>query len=97
MDETTKRLVGRCVRVAWLKEDIEGEAPSRNGTVAKKLLGVEQPGAMASSLSVVEVAAQRERPGVQTLSRKEAGAAAVGAAAEGIGVERSPFEVEGEV
>lgn len=93
VDETTKRLVGRCVRVKWLREEAgENEAEKHNGAVARKLLGVEQAGAMASALSVVEVAAQRERPGVQTLSRKEAG----GPAAEGIGVERSPFEVERE-
>ena len=92
VDETTKRLVGRCVRVKWLRAEEGGSEAERNGAVARKFLGVEQAGAMASALSVVEVAAQRERPGVQTLSRKEAG----GAAAEGIGVERSPFEVEGE-
>jgi len=81
------------VRVKWLREEAgENEAEKHNGAVARKLLGVEQAGAMASALSVVEVAAQRERPGVQTLSRKEAG----GPAAEGIAVERSPFEVERE-
>lgn len=70
----------------------ESEA-ERKGAKSRKLLGVEQVSAMASALSVMEVAKQGERPGVQTLSRKEVGGAAV---AEGIGVERSPFEVEGE-
>ncbi|KAL8684932.1 MAG: hypothetical protein Q9218_008066 [Villophora microphyllina] len=69
VDETTKRLVGRCVRVPWLREDTEGS--SGEGTVAKKLLGVEMPGSMASSLSVVEVTTQKERPGVLTGSREQ--------------------------
>ena len=96
VDETTKRLVGRCVKVKWLREDEEAE-PAANGNVAKNnLLRVEQPGAMASSLSVVEVAAQTERPGVQTRSRKEAEMGTATVASEGVGVGRSPFEVEGE-
>lgn len=69
VDETTKRLVGRCVRVPWLKED-----PERAGgesAVAKKLLGVEMPGGMASSLSVVEVTTHKEKPGVLTGSREK--------------------------
>ena len=70
VDETTKRLVARCVKVKWLEEQVEAAA-SGNETVAKKLLGVELPGAMASSLSVVEVAAHKEKPGVQTPSRRE--------------------------
>lgn len=93
VDETTKRLVGRCARVKWLRIEAEESEAERKGPKSRKLLGVEQVSAMASALSVMEVAKQGERPGVQTLSRKEVGAAA---AAEGIGVERSPFEVEGE-
>ncbi|KAL8732171.1 MAG: hypothetical protein Q9166_002918 [cf. Caloplaca sp. 2 TL-2023] len=68
VDETTKRLVGRCVRVPWLKDDRglgEGEAK-----LARKLLGVEMPGGMASSLSVVEVTTQKERRGVLPGSRQ---------------------------
>ena len=108
VDETTKRLVGRCVRVPWLKEEV-GE-----GHAAKKLLGIGVVGAMESSLSVLEVAAHKEKPGVQTPSRgKEAlsenldtglkngngaklelnGAAIDG---KGQGEAKSPFEVESE-
>ncbi len=72
VDETTTRLVARCVKVPWLKEEKQhedGEPPGTpSGLVAKKLLGVEQPTAMASALSVVEVAAHMEKPGVQTPS-----------------------------
>ena len=104
VDETTKRLVARCVKVNWLSEDVE--AASGNETVAKKLLGVELPSAMASSLSVVEVAAHKEKPGVQTPSRREdsmreekdglLSTTANGNDNDGLGTEKSPFEVEGE-
>ncbi|KAL8797546.1 MAG: hypothetical protein Q9195_000363 [Heterodermia aff. obscurata] len=105
VDETTKRLVARCVKVKWLAEDIEA-AMSGNETVAKKLLGVELPGAMASSLSVVEVAAHKEKPGVQTPSRREDSmkeekdglllSPTTAANGNELGAEKSPFEVEGE-
>ncbi|KAG7009038.1 cell surface mannoprotein [Physcia stellaris] len=72
VDETTKRLVARCVKVKWLQEDAEaGNGGPGNELVAKKLLGVELPSAMASALSVVEVAAHKEKPGVQTPSRRD--------------------------
>lgn len=67
MDETTIRLVARCAKVPWLKEEEDGE-PTPSKLVAKNLLCVEQPSAMASALSVVEVAAHMEKPGVQTPS-----------------------------
>lgn len=72
VDETTKRLVGRCVRVPWLKVEDDEHHDSREGHVArKKLLGAEIPAGMASSLSVVEVTTtQKERPGVLTGSRE---------------------------
>ncbi|KAL8760331.1 MAG: hypothetical protein Q9199_000113 [Rusavskia elegans] len=74
VDETTKRLVGRCVCVPWLKDDDRlepGEEEGRGPKVAtRKLLDVEIPSGMASSLSVVEVTTQRERPGVLTGSRQ---------------------------
>ncbi|KAL9603651.1 MAG: hypothetical protein Q9219_000970 [cf. Caloplaca sp. 3 TL-2023] len=75
VDETTKRLVGRCEKVAWLEEDDatnreEGEKGGGKEKVAKKLLNVEMPGGMTSSLSVVEVTTQKERPGVLTGSRE---------------------------
>ena len=105
VDETTKRLVARCVKVDWLREDVE--TASGKETVAKKLLGVELPGAMASSLSVVEVAAHKEKPGVQTPSRREDsmreekdGLLSTTSNGndnnDGLGAEKSPFEVEGE-
>ncbi|CAD6571718.1 MAG: hypothetical protein ASARMPREDX12_004663 [Alectoria sarmentosa] len=69
IDETTKRLVGRCGRVGWLKdEEALGLSPT---WVTQRLLSVDLPSAMESSLSVVEVTTQRERPGVKTPSRAE--------------------------
>lgn len=130
VDETTKRLVGRCLRVRWLRDEdeAEGEATiTANETVKKKnnkLLGVEQSSAMTSTLSVVEVAAHHEKPGVQTPSRlkedtrrgegdeprdaaDEIMGNGVSLGVPGVdeqplkedvsGVERSPFEGEGEV
>ncbi|KAL8936863.1 MAG: hypothetical protein Q9216_004706, partial [Gyalolechia sp. 2 TL-2023] len=79
VDETTKRLVGRCVRVPWLKvdddDDRDHDHDHDNGegkkVARKKLLGVEIPAGMASSLSVVEVTTtQKEKPGVLTGSRE---------------------------
>ena len=71
VDETTKRLVGRCGRVAWLKDtEVPGLSPT---FVKQRLLGVDLPSAMESSLSVVEVTTQREKPGVKTPSRAEDG------------------------
>lgn len=67
VDETTERLVGRCRAVGWLDVDGHVAAMKKNGG----LLGVELPGAMTSALSVVEVTAQRERPGVKTPSRSK--------------------------
>ncbi|KAL8831254.1 MAG: hypothetical protein Q9170_005373 [Blastenia crenularia] len=70
VDETTKRLVGRCMRVSWLNDTDGGDGKGNGeGTVARKLLGVEMPGGMTSSLSVVEVTTQKEKPGVLTGSR----------------------------
>ena len=62
IDETTKRLVGRCVGVEWLRNEREE---------GKGFLGVRNQRAMESSLSVVEVASQSEKRGVRTPSRKE--------------------------
>ncbi|KAL8658391.1 MAG: hypothetical protein Q9226_001035 [Calogaya cf. arnoldii] len=71
VDETTKRLVGRCVCVPWLRDDHLklGEGGDAKQST-RKLLDVEIPGGMASSLSVVEVTTQKERPGVLTGSRQ---------------------------
>ncbi|KAI4097191.1 MAG: hypothetical protein LQ344_000601 [Seirophora lacunosa] len=112
VDETTKRLVGRCVRVGWLgAADDDDSADGRGqGDPARNLLGVEMPGASVSSLSVVEVTTQKERPGVLTGSRrhqeggeangKEGGAVGpeqrLDAGEATLALEKSPFEVEGE-
>ena len=115
-DETTKRLVGRCGRVGWLRDD---EGPGLSPTwVKQRLLSVDLPSAMESSLSVVEVTTQREKPGVKTPSRAEGDSAAENNGNDGqasgiddrgeisndtdgirnpIGVEKSPFEAEGEI
>ena len=70
------------MRVPWLREETGGT--SGESAAAKKLLGVEMPGGMSSSLSVVEVTTQMERPGVLTGSRvqeaREMDRAAVGPA-----------------
>ncbi|KAI9879242.1 MAG: hypothetical protein M1830_009173 [Pleopsidium flavum] len=68
VDETTIRLVGRCLRVSWLREDVGG---GEAGDVAKKMLGMDLGTARESTLSVLEVAAHREKPGVQTPSREK--------------------------
>lgn len=70
MDETTKRLVGRCIRVSWLQDEAEGQAAD---VVVKKLLDVQHQDAMTSALSVVEVAVHTEKPGVQTPSLEKDG------------------------
>jgi hypothetical protein len=65
-DETTVRLVSRVSQIAWLREEDISE-----GEVARKLLGISlSPTETASSISVVDVAAVMEKPGVQTPSRK---------------------------
>ncbi|TVY91219.1 Protein dip1 [Lachnellula willkommii] len=65
-DETTLRLVERVARVPWLRDD-----DIQEGEVARKLLGISlSPSQSASSISVVDVAAVMEKPGVQTPSRK---------------------------
>jgi len=65
-DETTVRLVGRVGQVPWLRDEDE----VNDGEVARKLLGISlSPSQTASSISVVDVAAVMEKPGVQTPSR----------------------------
>jgi len=107
VDETTKRLVGRCVKVSWLREEISDGDEGRSPTKFKqRLLSVNLPSAMESSLSMVEVAAQKSKPGVKTPSRAKDGLAAEAkdgvavAGSEGVGKTlgevKSPFEVEGE-
>ncbi|ROV90696.1 hypothetical protein VSDG_08336 [Cytospora chrysosperma] len=66
-DETTLRLVDRVSKVRWLSESGEAE-------IARKLLGISLSHSQTqSAVSVVDVAAVMEKPGVQTPSRKAAG------------------------
>jgi hypothetical protein len=65
-DDTTVRLVERVAKVPWLRGPDVSE-----GEVAHKLLGISlSPSQVASSMSVVDVAAVMEKPGVQTRSKK---------------------------
>lgn len=65
-DETTVRLVERVAKVPWLRDEDVSE-----GEVARKLLGISLSHAHTGSMvSVVDVAAVMEKPGVQTPSRK---------------------------
>lgn len=68
-DETTLRLVDRVSKVRWLGESaVEGE-------VARKFLGISLSHAQTqSNVSVVDVAAVMEKPGVKTPSRSRAAA-----------------------
>lgn len=78
-DETTIRLAKRCSEVVWLKRrasfSVDGTAgrdsPNQEGhkTVAQRMLGMSVPAAGESALSVMEVAAHQEKPGVQTPSK----------------------------
>lgn len=68
-DETTLRLVDRVSKVRWLGESAEGE-------VARKFLGISLSHAQSqSNVSVVDVAAVMEKPGVKTPSRSRPAAA----------------------
>ncbi|KAL8864781.1 MAG: hypothetical protein Q9198_009646 [Flavoplaca austrocitrina] len=102
VDETTKRLVGRCVCVPWLKIGEHPEPTGEEGNAkagTRKLLDVEIPGGMASSLSVVEVTTQKERPGVITGSRQrdeDQGNPDLEAGVMTTTQKKSPFEAEGE-
>ena len=62
----------------WLKEEDEetetGRAEVANRMLGADLLGMELGKARESTLSVVEVAAHKEKPGVQTPSREKSGA-----------------------
>ncbi|KAI9052513.1 hypothetical protein LZ554_003857 [Drepanopeziza brunnea f. sp. 'monogermtubi'] len=66
-DETTVRLVDRVAKVSWLRQD---DTVSQS-EVARKLLGISLSSTLSgSTISVVDVAAVMEKPGVQTPSRK---------------------------
>lgn len=67
-DETTLRLVDRVGKVPWLKD--EEERSGGAAEVARKFLGISLGRSeTASSISVSDVAAVMEKPGVQTPSR----------------------------
>ena len=68
VDETTARLVGRCLRVPWLIEETD---TATSGYGDKKMLGMDLGTARESTLSVLEVAAHREKPGIQTPSKEK--------------------------
>jgi len=66
-DETTLRLVERVAKVPWLRDEDISERE-----VARKLLGISiSPTNTESMVSVNDVAAVTEKPGVQTPSKKE--------------------------
>ncbi|KAH0542084.1 hypothetical protein FGG08_003464 [Glutinoglossum americanum] len=65
VDKTTVRLANRCGEVRWLAN------PEKPENAAKFHLGMTNSQAKESSLSVVEVASLKERPGVMTPSRNE--------------------------
>ena len=66
-DETTLRLVDRVTKVPWLAEN----AGSGEDEIANKFLGISLSHAQAASnVSVVDVAAVTEKPGVKTPSRR---------------------------
>lgn len=68
-DDTTLRLVERVSKVSWLAEDDSPD--SSQGEIANKFLGISLSRSQtASSVSVVDVAAVTEKPGVKTPSRK---------------------------
>lgn len=103
VDETTKRLVGRCAQVSWLKEEDEDQA---SNIVAKKILGVEIPSAMTSSLSVVDfAAAHKEEPSIRSPNYGRDRGVGLNNGGKGDGLHgydkpieqiKSPFDVEGE-
>lgn len=83
VDQTTARLVSRCANVQWIQappgETIYPENP------AHRLLGMSLGRQAQSSMSVLEVASQSEKPGVYTPSRNR-----------GINGDSSGVEIAGE-
>ncbi|KFA72386.1 hypothetical protein S40288_05580 [Stachybotrys chartarum IBT 40288] len=69
-DETTLRLVGRVSKVPWLEDEERSREGSGESEVARKLIGISLTrNDSDSSISVSDVAAVMEKPGVQTPSR----------------------------
>lgn len=75
VDETTLRLVSRCQKVSWLKNGNThaGGASAHPPSIGERFLQNLTPQAMESSISIVEVAAQQSKPGLQTPSRGNCG------------------------
>ena len=100
VDETTKRLTSRCSRVRWLCEEAQEVRPDGEDATRRKQshLGLgDNSAAMASSLSVLQVAAQHSKPGIQTPSREKGASHTLESEAKPTKDEiQSPFEVEGE-
>ncbi|QUC18792.1 uncharacterized protein UV8b_03033 [Ustilaginoidea virens] len=70
-DETTLRLVARVAKVKWIEEKEPEREGSGQAEVARQILGISlSPSQYASSVSVGDVAGVKERPGVQTPSRR---------------------------
>lgn len=70
-DPTTVRLVSRCMSVPWLKNNLD-EQTGKPENPAHRLLGITLSANGESSMSLVEVAAQSEKPGVIAPSRSRA-------------------------
>ncbi|KAF7535323.1 hypothetical protein G7Z17_g13219 [Cylindrodendrum hubeiense] len=69
-DETTLRLVERVSKVKWVEESDHGSPGAGEAEVARKFLGISlSHSESSSSISVGDVAAVMEKPGVQTPSR----------------------------
>lgn len=89
-DNTTLRLVDRVSKVKWIEEAQSPTVGSGEAEVARRFLGISLSRSQtASSVSVSDVAAVKEKPGVQTPSRSgESGEA--GAADEGLTMATRP-------
>jgi hypothetical protein len=70
VDQTTVRLVSRCATVPWLKPSPEEWGKPENP--AHRALGMSLAQNGESSMSIVEVAAQKERPGIHITPRRMA-------------------------
>ncbi|KAF2459596.1 hypothetical protein BDY21DRAFT_317723 [Lineolata rhizophorae] len=98
VDDTTARLVRRCEAVAWLrdpKEPIADKATPQKDRARRQMLGMSVHDARqtGSSLSMAEMAAQTERPGVVAPSRGERGRDKAGGETEGEKGERAEGDV----
>ncbi|KAM0348343.1 hypothetical protein ACHAPU_004311 [Fusarium lateritium] len=84
-DNTTLRLVDRVSKVKWIEEAQSPTVGSGEAEVARRFLGISLSRSQtASSISVSDVAAVKEKPGVQTPSRSGDGGGDAGAADEGL-------------